>query len=100
MRPSRRASTAVPLPRSPLNETRSSAEDPLMHPKVEMPAGLRRARRTAAAARASLAASGIIVAIDEAHLMHKHRPVLVLIGFGIIFVTALVQLLAPRAEWI
>ncbi len=31
---------------------------------------------------------------------HPHHPVLVLIGFAIIFATALVQLVAPRAEWI
>ncbi|HTW12771.1 MAG TPA: GGDEF domain-containing protein, partial [Solirubrobacteraceae bacterium] len=71
-----------------------------MHPKVEMPAGLRRARRSAAAARAVLAAAGGLIATVEAHDMHHGRPVLILIGFGIIFATAGVQLLAPRAEWV
>src|SRR6201995_2420625 len=73
-----------------------------MHPKVEMPAGLRRARRSAAVARASLAIAGSLIAIADAPVMHHHphRPILVLSGFAIIFVTALVQLVAPRAEWV
>ncbi|HEY5428602.1 MAG TPA: bifunctional diguanylate cyclase/phosphodiesterase [Solirubrobacteraceae bacterium] len=71
-----------------------------MHPKVEMPSGLRRARRTAAAARASLAASGILIVVDQAPGMDGHRSALVVAGFGIIFITAIVQLLVPRTEWI
>jgi diguanylate cyclase (GGDEF)-like protein len=73
-----------------------------MHPEVEMPAGLRRARRSAAVARASLAIAGAVIAIADAPMArhHPHRPVLVLIGFGIILATALVQLVAPRAEWV
>jgi diguanylate cyclase (GGDEF)-like protein len=73
-----------------------------MHPKVEMPAGLRRARRSAAVARAGLAIAGAVIAIADAPgtRHHAHRPVLVLLGFAIIFATAMVQLIAPRAEWI
>ncbi len=73
-----------------------------MHPKVEMPAGLRQARRSAAVARASLAVTGSVIAIAGAPVTHRHphHPVLVLIGCAIIFATALVQLIAPRAEWI
>jgi diguanylate cyclase len=73
-----------------------------MHPKVEMPAGLRRARQSAAVARATLAAAGALIAVADAPASHRHphRPVLVLIGFAIIFATAMVQLVAPRAEWI
>jgi diguanylate cyclase (GGDEF)-like protein len=73
-----------------------------MHPKVEMPAGLRRARRSAAVARAGLAIAGALIAVADAPVTrhHPHRPVFVLIGFAIIFATALVQLIAPRAEWI
>ena len=73
-----------------------------MHPKVEMPAGLRRARRSAATARAGLAVAGALVAVADAPVTrhHSHHPVLVPIGFAIIFATALVQLIAPRAEWI
>jgi diguanylate cyclase (GGDEF)-like protein len=67
-----------------------------------MPAGLRRARRSAAVARAGLAVAGSLIAVADAPVArhHPHRPVLVLIGFGIIFATALVQLVAPRADWI
>jgi predicted signal transduction protein with EAL and GGDEF domain len=73
-----------------------------MHPKVEMPAGLRRARRSAAVGRAGLAIAGALIALTEAPMTRHHspRPVLVLAGFAIIFATALVQLVAPRAEWI
>ena len=73
-----------------------------MHPLVEMPAGLRRARRSAAVARASLAVAGALIAVADAPVPrhHAHRPVLVLIGFAIIFATALVQLVAPRADWV
>ena len=73
-----------------------------MHPLVEMPAGLRRARRSAAVARAILAIAGALIAVADAPLTrhHAHRPVVVLIGFAIIFATALVQLVAPRADWI
>ena len=73
-----------------------------MHPKVEMPAGLRRARRSAAVARATLAIAGAAIAVagTPATGHHPLRPTLVLIGFGIIFATAMVQLIAPRAEWI
>src|ERR1700753_1597692 len=73
-----------------------------MHPKVEMPAGLRRARRSAATARATLALFGVLIAVVDAPVMHRHahRPLLVILGFTIIFVTALVQLIAPRADWI
>ncbi|HEX3690654.1 MAG TPA: bifunctional diguanylate cyclase/phosphodiesterase [Solirubrobacteraceae bacterium] len=73
-----------------------------MRPKVEMPAGLRRARRSAAVARATLAVAGSVIAVADAPVTHHHphHPVLVLIGFAIIFATALVQLVAPRAEWI
>lgn len=62
-----------------------------------MPAGLRRARRSAAVARATLALSGALIIADAPV---AHHPVLELIGFAIIFATALVQLIAPRAEWI
>jgi hypothetical protein len=53
-------------------------------------------------ARAGLAIAGALIAVADAPPTrhHPHRPVLVLIGFAIIFVTALVQLVAPRAEWI
>jgi diguanylate cyclase (GGDEF)-like protein len=73
-----------------------------MHPKVEMPAGLRRARRSAAVARAGLAIAGAGIAIADAPgaRHHAHRPVLVLLGFAIIFATAMVQLIAPRADWV
>jgi diguanylate cyclase (GGDEF)-like protein len=73
-----------------------------MHPMLEMPAGLRRARRSAAVARAALALSGALIAVAQAPVeRHRaHHPVLELIGFAIIFVTALVQLAAPRADWI
>jgi diguanylate cyclase (GGDEF)-like protein len=73
-----------------------------MHPKVEMPSGLRRARRSAAVGRASLAIAGALIAVADAPAMrhYPHGPVLVLVGFGIIFATALVQLIAPRAEWV
>jgi diguanylate cyclase (GGDEF)-like protein len=73
-----------------------------MHPKVEMPAGLRRARRSAAVGRAGLAIAGALIAVADAPAMrhYPHGPVLVLVGFGIIFATALVQLIAPRAEWV
>jgi len=71
-----------------------------MHPKVEMPAGLRRARRSAAAARATLAGAGLLITVADAHSVHRDRSILVLIGFGIIFATAVFQLLAPRTEWI
>ena len=72
-----------------------------MHPKVEMPAGLRRARRSAAAARATLAAAGVLIAVAERrtplpspppdpgadrvrdHLRHRGLPVA-----------------RPRADWI
>jgi diguanylate cyclase (GGDEF)-like protein len=92
----------VPLAAPRLNECPAAAEIRGMHPKVEMPAGLRRARRTAATARAALAATGVVIALAGAHPRHgaAQSPVLVLIGFGIIFVTALVQLLAPRIEWV
>jgi diguanylate cyclase len=73
-----------------------------MHPKVEMPAGLRRARRSAAVARAGLAVAGALIAVADVPVLrhHAHRPVLVLTGFAIIFATALVQLVAPRADWV
>ncbi len=73
-----------------------------MHPLVEMPAGLRRARRSAAVGRASLAVAGALIAVVDAPVLrhHAHRPVVVLIGFAIIFATALVQLIAPRADWV
>ncbi|HXD65156.1 MAG TPA: bifunctional diguanylate cyclase/phosphodiesterase [Solirubrobacteraceae bacterium] len=73
-----------------------------MHPLVEMPAGLRRARRSAAVARAGLALAGALIAVADAPVTrhHAHRPALVLSGFAIIFATALVQLVAPRADWI
>jgi diguanylate cyclase len=73
-----------------------------MHPLVEMPAGLRRARRSAAVARAILAIAGALIAVAHAPVTrhHAHRPALVLIGFAIIFATAVVQLVAPRADWI
>ncbi|MFZ1994504.1 MAG: EAL domain-containing protein [Solirubrobacteraceae bacterium] len=73
-----------------------------MHPKVEMPAGLRRARRSAAVGRAGLAIAGALIALTEAPVTRHHSPppVLVLAGFAIIFATALVQLIAPRAEWV
>ena len=69
---------------------------------VEMPAGLRRARRSAAVARATLAVAGSLVAVTQAPVArhHPHRPVLILVGFAIILATALVQLIAPRAEWV
>ena len=67
-----------------------------------MPAGLRRARRSAAVARAGLAIAGAVIAIADAPgaRHHAHRPVLVLLGFTIIFATAMVQLIAPRADWV
>ncbi len=67
-----------------------------------MPAGLRRARRSAAVARAGLAVAGALIAVVDAPVLrhHAHRPVVVLIGFAIIFATALVQLVAPRADWV
>src|ERR1700753_1952131 len=73
-----------------------------MHPKVEMPAGLRRARRSAAVARGTLAIAGALVAVTAAPVArhHPHRPVLILAGFAIILASALVQLIAPRAEWV
>ena len=73
-----------------------------MHPLVEMPAGLRRARRSAAVARAGLALAGALIAVADAPVTrhHAHRPALVLSGFAIIFATALVQLIAPRADWV
>jgi len=71
-----------------------------MHPKAEMPAGLRRARRSAAAARATLASAGLLITVADADSMHRDRSILVLIGFGIILATAVFQLLAPRTEWI
>ncbi len=73
-----------------------------MHPMLEMPAGLRRARRSAAVARATLALSGALIAVANAPVeRHRaHHPVLELIGFAIIFLTALVQLAAPRADWV
>ncbi|HEY1712434.1 MAG TPA: bifunctional diguanylate cyclase/phosphodiesterase [Solirubrobacteraceae bacterium] len=53
-------------------------------------------------ARAGLAIAGAVIAIADAPgtRHHAHRPVLVLLGFAIIFATAMVQLIAPRAEWI
>ncbi|HEX3977314.1 MAG TPA: hypothetical protein VHW96_13695 [Solirubrobacteraceae bacterium] len=68
-----------------------------------MPARLRRARRSAAVARGTLAISGALIALADAPVTHRHpphHPVPVLIGFAIIFATALIQLIAPRAEWI
>ena len=67
-----------------------------------MPAGLRRARRSAAVARAGLAIPGAVIAVADAPgtRHHPHRPVLVLLGFTIIFATAMVQLIAPRADWV
>ena len=67
-----------------------------------MPAGLRRARRSAAVARAGLAIAGAVIAVADAPgtRHHPHRPVLVLLGFTIIFATAMVQLIAPRADWV
>jgi diguanylate cyclase (GGDEF)-like protein len=72
-----------------------------MHPTVEMPAGLRRARRSAAVARASLAVAGALIAVADAHVTRQQQqhPGLILIGFAVIFTTALVQFIAPRVEW-
>ncbi|HEY6523425.1 MAG TPA: bifunctional diguanylate cyclase/phosphodiesterase [Solirubrobacteraceae bacterium] len=52
--------------------------------------------------RASLAVAGALIAVVDAPVLrhHAHRPVVVLIGFAIIFATALVQLIAPRADWV
>jgi diguanylate cyclase (GGDEF)-like protein len=74
----------------------------MMTPKLQMPAGLRRARRSAAVARAALAGSGMLVAVMAgSRPVHvSHRPVLVVSGFGIVLITSLVQLLAPRIDWL
>jgi diguanylate cyclase (GGDEF)-like protein len=62
------------------------------------PSGLTRARRTAATARVSMSAAGLILGLiwTPAHT----SAILVTIGFTIMLVTALVQLLLPRTEWI
>jgi diguanylate cyclase (GGDEF)-like protein len=61
---------------------------------AEIPAGLLRARRTAAGARASLAICGLLLSLTDPHGLKS------LIGFGLILVTALVQLLAARTDWL
>jgi hypothetical protein len=65
-----------------------------------MPEGLRRARRTAATARAALAAAGGVLIV--AQLLSTGRasptPLLMLVGLAIIFVTAQVQLVLPSID--
>ena len=56
-----------------------------------------RARRTAAMARASLAVLGIVLV--SLHGSLSAYPALAVVGFGIILVTAVVQLAAPRLSW-
>ncbi len=64
----------------------------------QIPEGLLRARRTAAAARAVMATAGIVVTVLGGH--GGMVPVCAVIGFAIIFATSLVQLLVPRPGWL
>jgi diguanylate cyclase (GGDEF)-like protein len=65
---------------------------------VEIPVGLMRARRTAAAARAAIGMCGVVWSVIHAH--GPDHPMYALFGFAIIYATGLVQLLAPRVDWL
>jgi hypothetical protein len=62
-----------------------------------IPSGLTRARRTAATARASMGVAGLVLVLEWPPA--GISAVLAEIGFGVILVTSIVQLLAPRQEW-
>ncbi len=65
---------------------------------AEIPVGLMRARRTAAAARAAIGLAGVLFTIARPHASGPAPCALV--GFSIIFATGLVQLLAPKVDWL
>jgi diguanylate cyclase len=71
-----------------------------VRPSPTFPAGLLRARRTAATARGAMAVAGMAAAAAGA----GHRPGLaaqaMVVGFAVIFATALVQLALPRPGWL
>src|SRR6478735_5669995 len=69
-----------------------------MAPEREISAQVLRARRTAAFARAALALFGIGLTIFDRGL--GVNQTLMLIGFGSILVTSLVQLLLPSSLWL
>lgn len=66
-----------------------------------MPAGLRRARRTAALARATAGALAVLIILTGVGpALTSTRTLLALAGFVIMAVTAGVQLRFPRADWV
>jgi diguanylate cyclase (GGDEF)-like protein len=74
------------------------ADQPLVRQLGLVPEEVPRARRTAALARACLALCGLAAVALDTHL--TPAPVLALIGFAIILVTALVQMALPRPNWL
>jgi diguanylate cyclase (GGDEF)-like protein len=56
------------------------------------------ARRAAAAAPALLGLCGVVVVLRDRSLVAQ--PLFAFVGFGIILVTAALQLLAPRSDWL
>lgn len=60
--------------------------------------GLTRARRTAAAARATMGVAGLTLAVFWP--LKGTSPLLAGIGFAIVLATSIVQLLVPRQEWL
>jgi diguanylate cyclase (GGDEF)-like protein len=83
---------------APLNDPRGPADHAHVRSSVEIPVGLMRARRTAAAARAAIGFGGVLFAMAPHH--HTLHDYLALVGFSVIFATGLVQLLAPRVDWL
>lgn len=63
-----------------------------------IPSGLTRARRTAAGARATMGVAGLAFAVLWPP--NGTSSVLAGIGFAIVLATSVVQLLAPRQEWL
>jgi diguanylate cyclase (GGDEF)-like protein len=57
-----------------------------------------RARRTAAAARAAIGLAGVVFSMASPHDLGP--AILTLGGFSIIFATGLVQILAPKVDWL
>ena len=69
-----------------------------MGPSGELPPNVLRARRTAANARALVALLGILLV--GLHSSLSAYPLLSALGFGIILISALVQLASPRLSWV
>jgi diguanylate cyclase (GGDEF)-like protein len=65
---------------------------------IESDGHVRRARRTAAWARAAIGATGIVLLLVKPHLLA--HPLLGLVGFGVITLTAAVHLYGRRLSWL